>query len=185
MHRELIDGDRLFVIHDFLSPEECARQVERSEAVGYETFKIDGEVFHGYRDNARVLLDDPALADTLWDRAAAHLPPMIEGQPASGLNPRFRYYRYTGSEAFAPHYDGAVRIGERVSRLTFMVYLTDVARGGETRFYGDGMQVKYAVRPERGKALVFDHTILHEGVAADEGTKYVLRTDVMYGESRS
>lgn len=56
MHRESIDGNRIFVIHDFLSAEECARQVERSEAIGYETFAIDGEVYHGYRDNARVIL---------------------------------------------------------------------------------------------------------------------------------
>ena len=74
-----------------------------------------------------------------------------------------------------------MRIGERTSKLTFMVYLSDVARGGETRFYGDGLQVQFAVRPQRGKALVFVHEILHEGVAAQEGTKYVLRTDVMYG----
>jgi hypothetical protein len=120
-------------------------------------------------------------ADALWVRAATHLPAVIDGQSASGFNPRFRYYRYTGSEAFAPHHDGVVRIGDRTSKLTFMVYLTDVARGGETRFYGDGMHFKFAVRPERGKALIFDHTILHEGVAAQEGTKYVLRTDVMYG----
>ncbi len=181
MKREPIDGDRIFLIHDFLSAEECARQIERSEAVGFETFTIDGEVLHGYRDNARAIVDDQPLADALWARAAEHLPPVIDGQPASAFNTRFRYYRYTGTEAFAPHHDGAVRINDRTSKLTFMVYLTDVARGGETRFYADGMQVRFAVRPERGKALVFVHEIMHEGVAAEEGTKYVLRTDVMYG----
>lgn len=181
MKRETIDDDRIFVIHDFLSSDECERQVDRSEVMGYETFTIGGEVFHGFRDNARVIVDDQNLADSLWKLAAECVPPMIESKPASGLNPRFRYYRYTGTEAFAPHHDGSVRIGERTSKLTFMVYLTSVAKGGETRFYGDDIKVRHAIQPVIGKALVFEHSILHEGVAVEEGIKYVLRTDVMYG----
>ena len=181
MKRELIEGNRIFIIHDFLSPSECERHVERSEVVGYETFKIDGDVFHGYRDNARLIIDDADLADTLWQLTGEHLPPLIESQPASGFNPRFRYYRYTGSEAFAPHHDGSVRIGKRTSKLTFMVYLSNVVKGGETRFYDADMRVKHSVQPTIGKALVFEHAILHEGVAVEEGSKYVLRTDVMYG----
>ena len=34
--------------------------------------------------------------------------------------------------------------------------------------------------PERGKALVFYHRQLHEGMPVVRGRKYVLRTDVMY-----
>lgn len=181
MHRELIDGENVFVIHDFLSPEECEEQIERSEALGYETFTIDGQVFAAYRNNARLIHDDQALADALWAKAAAHLPPQIEGEPASGLNPHFRYYRYTGSEAFAPHFDGCVRVGSRVSKLTFMVYLSDVSKGGETRFYDNEAKVRFAIPPVRGKALVFNHLILHEGVAVEAGAKYVLRSDVLYG----
>lgn len=181
MKRETIDGDRIFVIHDFLSTAECESHIERSEAIGYETFTIGGEVFHGYRDNARVIVEDVVLADTLWALAAEHVPPMIDSQLASGFNPRFRYYRYTGSEAFAPHYDGSARIGDRVSKSTFMVYLTDVSEGGATRFYGDHLQVRFSVQPKLGKALIFEHSILHEGVAVKNGSKYVLRTDIMYG----
>ena len=48
MKRELIDGERIFVIHDFLSADECKRHVERSEAAGYETFTIDGEVIMAF-----------------------------------------------------------------------------------------------------------------------------------------
>ena len=36
------------------------------------------------------------------------------------------------------------------------------------------------VTPERGKALVFYHRQLHEGLPVVRGRKYVLRTDVMY-----
>ena len=116
-------------------------------------------------DNSRVIADDAALADSLWERASEHLPRVIDGLPSSGFNSRFRYYRYTGQEAFAPHHDGSVRVDHRASKLTFIVYLTDVSRGGETRFYGEDMQIRFAVQPRRGKALVFEHAILHEGVA--------------------
>ena len=36
------------------------------------------------------------------------------------------------------------------------------------------------VTPERGKALVFYHRQLHEGMPVVRGRKYVLRTEVMY-----
>ena len=181
MNRESIDGDRIFSIHGFLSADECQRHIERSEAIGYETFAVDGEVIRGYRDNARAIVDDPVLAEALWALAEKYVPATIDAQPASGLNPRFRYYRYTGDESFAPHYDGSVSIGHRVSKLTFMVYLTDVPKGGQTRFYDADLKVRFSVRPEVGKALIFEHAILHEGVAVESGIKYVLRTDVMYG----
>ena len=38
-------------------------------------------------------------------------------------------------------------------------------------------------RPELGKALIFEHRILHEGVQVEEGSKYVLHTDIMYGKA--
>ncbi|WP_166831874.1 prolyl hydroxylase family protein [Thalassoroseus pseudoceratinae] len=181
MKLETLEGDDLFVIHDLMSAEDCQEHIDRSEALGYETFTIGGEVVHNYRDNSRVIVDDPALADALWQTAAGMLPARREGMVASGLNPRFRYYRYSGTESFKPHHDGSVRIGRSESLLTFMVYLANVGSGGETRFYARGLGVTHEIKPEAGKALVFDHGLLHEGVAVTEGTKYVLRTDVMYG----
>jgi len=59
-----------------------------------------------------------------------------------------------------------------------MVYLNGGARGGETRFEN------VSITPEPGLALLFDHYLLHEGAEVIEGTKYVLRTDVMYGATR-
>ena len=69
-----------------------------------------------------------------------------------------------------------------------MVYLNDVAAGGETRFFA-GMQDAFqrrpylTVAPRAGTALVFVHRIWHEGAAVTAGEKFVLRTDIMYGLS--
>ena len=69
--------------------------------------------------------------------------------------------------------------------MTFMIYLNEGMTGGETRFFGDMgqafLQRPYlSVQPKEGMALVFLHSIWHEGAVVHSGQKYVLRTDVMY-----
>ncbi|MBY0457399.1 MAG: 2OG-Fe(II) oxygenase, partial [Gemmataceae bacterium] len=105
---------------------------------------------------------------------------------ATGLNERFRFYRYDEGQTFRPHYDGHFARNDERSQLTFMIYLSGDCEGGETVIYfsddglsqPDGAQVR--VKPEAGKALVFFHYLLHEGAPVTGGRKYVLRTDVMY-----
>lgn len=85
--------------------------------------------------------------------------------------------------------------GETRSFLTFLIYLNDGFEGGATRFYRsstggsnetsgtDGM-VAQGVQPKKGCVLVFPQgntaSLLHEGSAVTKGTKYVVRTDVLY-----
>ena len=181
MHLESLDGERIFVIHDLLSAQECEALVARSEALGYEAAAVGGELLPQLRNNGRAFLEDAALAARLWERAAPFVPRQFNGWPACGLHERFRFYRYVVAEQFRLHMDGSVSRGEaEESQLTFMVYLSDVEEGGETNFYRAGGALALAVRPRRGRALVFDHRCLHEGAAVRRGCKYVLRTDVMY-----
>jgi 2-oxoglutarate-Fe(II)-dependent oxygenase superfamily protein len=69
--------------------------------------------------------------------------------------------------------------------MTFMIYLNDGMTGGETRFFA-GMERVFrqrpylSVEPKQGMALIFLHSIWHEGAVVQSGQKYVLRTDVMY-----
>jgi prolyl 4-hydroxylase len=180
MDKELLDGESVFVIHGFLSWDECDRLIARSEALGYEAATVGDVHLTQMRNNARVILDDPDLAATLWAKAKLFVP-QIDGCEAVGLNEQFRFYRYGVAEAFAPHYDGSVSRGaDEESRLTFMVYLNEGCEGGETNFYDPGGTLKLGVRPERGMALVFAHLQLHEGAPVTGGRKYALRTDVMY-----
>jgi predicted 2-oxoglutarate/Fe(II)-dependent dioxygenase YbiX len=188
VHRESLDGDRLFLIHDFFTADECQSAVDRSERAGYEAATVttaEGAVrIAEIRDNARLIEEDRALAETLWTRARQFLPPTVDSWRGIGLNERFRFYRYDPGQKFAPHFDGYFERdnGER-SQLTFMVYLNDDFAGGETKFYGadrDRAVERVTVRPVRGMALVFAHLQLHEGASVVQGRKYVLRTDVMY-----
>ena len=185
MHKHCFDGDRIFVIHDFLAPAECRSFIERSEQDGYDEATIttaEGFVMDkAVRDNARLIIDDAVLADELWQRARPFIGERDDDWRAVGLNERFRFYRYDPKQAFAPHYGGAFRRSDgSQSHLTFMVYLNDGFRGGETKFYSEDHELRVSVLPQRGMALAFIHLQLHEGAPVIEGRKYVLRTDVMY-----
>ena len=131
MELEALDGENVFVIHDLLSPEECAQLIVRSEAIGYEVAAVGGEVVPSFRNNARAFLEDAELAADLWQKALPFVPAQRDGLQASGLSERFRFYRYETAEEFKRHCDGSVRRGEtEESKMTFMVYLSDVQEGG-------------------------------------------------------
>jgi hypothetical protein len=69
------------------------------------------------------------------------------------------------------------------SYLTFLIYLNDDFDGGETRFYLP-QGVARGVVPRAGSATVFPQgntaSLIHEGSQVTRGTKYVIRTDVLY-----
>ena len=183
MDVEYLNGRKLFVIPEFLSPRECDAFIERSERLGYAEAPINTSfgplVRKDVRDNQRLLLDDPGLASTWWERAKGLLVEEWFGWRAVGLNERFRFYRYGPGQRFAPHADGSFqRESGEESQFTFLVYLNDGFEGGATAFHES--RASLLVTPEQGKALVFYHRQLHEGMPIVRGRKYVLRTDVMY-----
>ncbi len=172
--------DNIFTIENVLTRGECQQYIALTEQAGYAAATINTnkgfELRPDIRNNERVILDDFEIAQNLWQRVAAQIPPVLEGRQALGLNERLRFYRYDVGQYFAPHYDGAFhRDNGEQSLLTFMIYLNGDFAGGETNF-GEIM-----IRPETGMALIFEHHLLHEGCAVTKGRKYVLRSDVMYG----
>lgn len=172
--------DDIFTVSSLLSPEECRAYIAMTEEIGYGAAPITtlwGEELHDdIRNNTRVILDDAARAAHLWERVPPWVLRFRNGRQPIGLNERFRFYRYDPGQQFATHVDGPYRRDNgEMSLLTFMVYLNDDFAGGATTF--DDVTVK----PETGMALLFDHSLLHSGSSVEEGRKYVLRSDVMYG----
>ena len=187
MTKEDLDPGKVLVINDFLSGEECAALIQRSEGLTYERGTVADVVMEDVRNNERVLLDDVTLAADLFHRAEAFLPAEIDGHGLVGFNERWRFYRYQPGQTFKPHRDGSyTRLKPwEESALTFMIYLNTGMTGGETRFFADMEQAfrgrpYLSVEPKEGMALVFVHAIWHEGTVVKSGQKYVLRTDVMY-----
>jgi len=150
-----------------------------------------------------------------------------------GINPRFRIFKYDDKSVYRRHLDGAWPCGTldertnefivdtnaltinkenpKATRLTFLIYLTDSFRGGETTFYSvdsdnnnnnhEKVIVGNAVVPRRGSVLCFPHgdaenSPVHEGsrlFSAGHGNnnndnihncKFVVRTDVVFEKRR-
>jgi hypothetical protein len=183
MRKELLsDRDDLFVVHDFLSPDECARYIAVSEEAGYGDAPIStlgGPVmFKEMRNNDRVMIDDVTLAADMWERLGPLFPKPAGSWVPCGLNERWRFYRYDPGQQFNWHFDGYYeRSPLDRSAYTFMIYLTGNVAGGATEF---NLRLEGGVRdddpivrvqPQAGTALVFPHNILHRGAPGADGRK--------------
>lgn len=175
------DVPLLWTVEDVYTAEECAAFVERIEA-GEPTLATNNPL---YRDQDRVIFDDPVAAEDLFRRLEAHLPPKIGELELIGLNERLRCYRYGPGQRFEAHMDHWYRPEPtRITLLTVLVYFNASSpgalegfEGGETRFME---QLEQTVVPRPGLAAISQHKIRHEGCEVLRGIKYALRTDVLY-----
>lgn len=189
--REDVDGDRIYTIRGLLRPRECRALIDAAEGLGFRAAGLavgddDYRVNEKARNNERVLIEDRELAAGLWARLSGLLAPRHEGARLRGVNWRLRIYRYGPGQYFRPHRDVRMDMpGGGQSRCSLMIYLNDGFTGGRTRFFGPGAKgknpVSVVVTPVAGAALVFDHLLLHEGEEVAAGTKYAIRSDVIYG----
>lgn len=131
-----------------------------------------------YRDQDRVIIDDPARAKDLFCRLESHLPDCMGPLRLVGLNQRLRFYRYREGQRFQPHMDHWYRPNDKQITLhTVLVYFNDNFTGGETAFRE---QIEQVVTPRPGMVALFQHKVRHEGKPVLSGTKYAMRTDVIY-----
>lgn len=200
------------VIPDALSPSECDQLIKLTESAGYgedAPTRLGRHVRHN--DNC-VLVANTHFNNLIFERCQASLPPTCCGGGLCGINRRWRFYKYHPGDIFRAHidpggwtgsgFDDGVLIpdcfGDRVSRMTLLLYLNDEFTGGATRFFKDPHRPQLgnagncsevvSVEPSQGNVLCFFHghhplSPWHEGASLLSGTKYVLRTDVLYKTS--
>lgn len=171
--------DSIFTVEDFLTRKECLDNIVLSEGVGYELAKINtaggSRVRTDIRNNSRAFYESEPLAQTLWGKLQPFVPAQLGNSSAIGLNELFRFYRYQRGHQFKGHLDESyIRNAQEASYFTFMVYLNDNFQGGDTAFR------KLRIQPRQDMALIFLHSLYHEGSEVTQGVKYVLRSDVMY-----
>lgn len=171
----------LWTVDDALSAAECDAYADRlrrgspevAPVITERGVEVDLEV----RSNTRVMWDDASEADALLDRVRSVVPAMLSGADLVGANPRLRLYRYGVGERHGAHWDTVVELDAGVrSLVTLVVYLNDGFGGGETDFPELGRRIA----PRTGRALLFQHRVLHEATAVTSGEKLVLRTDLLY-----
>lgn len=122
------------------------------------------------------------------------------------LNERLRFLKYTHGMYFREHCDGSYVTpdGKEMSFVTVHIYLNGEVtsieddpvefakrqnlpvdqrplEGGATRFHSMNLKRYLDVVPQTGSCLLFQHRgLVHSGDDVVQGTKYTMRTDVMY-----
>jgi prolyl 4-hydroxylase len=182
----------IVTLDNVLDEATCAALIDRIECLGPAPTQVRSERgIHAdavLRNNTRVWFDDAPLAARIHDalqRAAIvrtideRLPGLIGALRPIECEATFRGYRYRNGEYFAPHVDGiTTRDDGARTLLTVLVYLNGGAdvEGGATHF----PDARFSVAPATGRACVFPHLLLHEGAVVERGTKYALRTNVVF-----
>jgi len=188
-------------IDNFLTEAECRCWIEWGERRGFDEAKQKQNTTYAFRDNGRIEFDSPEVAYQIWLRMRPFMPETV-GKPIRkvlGCSPRIRVYRYTKGQRFGQHVDGSrdePDMGGR-THFTVLVYLNGGeqdplalrVRGGETVFWKDhdGKRPALSFPPTRGVCLFHGHgdeCMTHEGAGVVEGTKYILRTDIVYERER-
>ena len=178
----------IFTVSDFFSIDECNQHIAMGEDIGFEEALVTSERGSvraaSLRNNDRVIFKSEQIADWIWDRAEAFVPETFEDRRAVGINELIRFYRYEVGQQFDWHQDFSFeRDNGEKSFLTLLIYLNDSFEGGETLFDDSCSDESFddvIVTPRSGLALFFEHGTYHKGESVAEGTKYVMRTDVMY-----
>jgi hypothetical protein len=169
----------IYTIDNFWTAEQCLHYINQTEQTGFEPATINTDFgvrrVDSVRNNNRVMYKDDALATSIWQQAKDFVPVKRGNSVAYGLNELFRFYKYEPGQEFKKHRDNSyIKNSEEASYYTFMIYLNDDYTGGHTTFN------KLSIAPKQGTALIFYHYLEHAGSPVESGTKYVLRTDVMY-----
>eukprot|EP01132_Coremiostelium_polycephalum_P002187 gene2187-2690_t len=187
-----------FLVHNMMSPEECQYYIQESNKNGYVT--VEKEFPQDYRNNERYIGKSKELADLLWERLENQFKMEdLEGiKPYGfdqegiwiplGLDDAFTFGKYHPGGRFRPHLDATFAENpDKRSIFTMQIYLNDEYQGGKTNFFlpGDPLALDThvldkAVTPKTGTALIFNHDTLHEGAEVTDGTKYILRVDMMF-----
>ena len=199
-----------FQLLNVLTEEETQKLIDISEHLGYDEdspVSLPHEVRHNENFNWVV---SEAIDKTIWKRSQHLVTEEWQGQTAKGINARFRFYKYKKGDFFKPHTDGAWP-GSRVideklitnaypglySQYTFLILLSDDFDGGATQFMVSKADPSKPARTEgdinvvniktpRGAILCFPHGshplhCLHSSEEITRGTKYIIRTDILFG----
>lgn len=175
--------------------------------VGHGQQKMISEL----RNCGRIIWDSRDVVDRIWSRIGhvaevqeimrlVNVPKILGNGPLKRKetwvytrpNERMRFLKYTGGEYFYEHQDGTYVTPDGLERsyFTFHLYLSNAAEddGGATVFHSMNLDKKKDIKviPKLGRVLLFQHRgLLHSGEEVTGGTKYTMRTDLMYkiGES--
>lgn len=133
--------------------------------------------------NGKIVL--PAVSGLMWGAIRPHLPDVYTDR--NGRRWCFRrasryvmYAKVSEGQSFPLHTDtGSELSSTEESRFTVLTYLNDGFGGGNTVFYDDNFIKTVEVMPKKGRTLVFDIELFHEGQPVLCGEKLWIGTELV------
>lgn len=177
------DKVEIFVRHGFLTPAECTQMIERIEANNMPSRLFSGAEQDGYRTSSSCNMDPE---DALVVKVTARIDALTGF--ATDLGETIQGQRYHAGQEYKVHCDYFPKLASYWPQMrdaggqrcwTAMMYLCDVAEGGETHFPRAG----FMIPPRAGTLLVWNNMradgspngeTLHAALPVQRGTKYVL-----------
>jgi prolyl 4-hydroxylase len=170
---------RLWRIDDVIEPEACRHYLMEAEHRTWYPSSIN-QLSKRSGKNSRSKTFIEIDAQVLFSSVRNVIPPCVAGMKIVGLaRNQFLCLRYQPGEQFSVHTDSPYQGPEGLKSLfTFLVYLNDDFRGGQTFF----PKIPLTIMPKAGMALIFPHDEPHGSAEVTWGTKYILRSVVVYQE---
>ena len=173
----------LFVVRDFLTPEECAGLIERIDANRFPSGVLADDPDPTYRTSESCNLD---RADPLVGGIEAKISQLMGIQPELGETVQGQ--RYAVGQEFKPHHDffytdqnyykrEAESGGQRT--WTAMIFLNEPEAGGQTAF----PEIDVRISPRAGNLFAWNNMdatgepnkyTLHQGCPVLAGVKYIV-----------
>jgi hypothetical protein len=165
---------------------ECADLIRLTENQGYTkaTLFDENNVEYDvpdYRKGLRCIVDDEQFARILEERILHLIPKMYMSNKYHSINPRFRCLKYDEpSHHFEPHCDGCYSTENHMSMITILIYLNENYEGAKTSLHSDEETIINQIIPKTGMVYLMDQEIFHSVPNLISGTKYAIRTELMY-----
>lgn len=190
--------DSLMVIDNLLTRDECNNLIKLANSIKND--KNGNRAWHDADtggDYRRVVMINKELASIFWDRIKSFMPDQYRGYKLLYINHYFRYSRYKPGGEFKIHRDGQKKDFDHMeltnghaglTLFTLNIFLNDneseipLSKGGHTDFFNeiDGhIELRHSTKPKAGRAALFWFDQLHKGNVVEDGTKYLLRTDII------
>lgn len=167
-------GTQIYQIHNAVSPSVCRDYVQEGDRVGWSPTNISELNPLFSRSQTTIRIDTQALFAAIQHTA----PPRLNDMDIVSLvEQRTACMRYSEGEYFGLHSDAPfIAPDGAFTRLSLVLYLNDDYTGGETVFPDQALEVI----PEVGKVLLFPPTLRHMSKPISRGTKYIVRSEVLY-----
>lgn len=190
MRSEIINYGNEYVqtIENVFSKEECKDLIEISEIKGYQSASLytDKSGIEHFaldkRRGLRCIIDDLDFADKLLHKIYKLIPQKYKNMNLHSVNHRLRFLKYNDGDFFTRHRDGNyISENGSISQITILIYLNDDYTSAYTTFFNDPDDYTgYVIKPLTGMICLMDQKVGHEVSPLLNGTKYIIRTELMY-----